>query len=140
MSKPGFDAEFDVVVVGAGSAGCVVSARLTENPDITLCAIEAGGRDRNPWIHIPMGFGKLVPNPNVNWGYATEPEPGLGGRSIVWPRGKVLGGSGSINGTGVPAGRAKRLRRMAAARCAGLGLPGRAALLQADGALRRRRQ
>jgi choline dehydrogenase len=98
MSKPGFDAEFDVVVVGAGSAGCVVSARLTENPDITLCAIEAGGRDRNPWIHIPMGFGKLVPNPNVNWGYATEPEPGLGGRSIVWPRGKVLGGSGSING------------------------------------------
>ncbi len=98
MTKSGFDAEFDVVVVGAGSAGCVLSARLTENPDITLCAIEAGGRDRNPWIHIPMGFGKLVPNPNVNWGYATEPEPGLGGRSIVWPRGKVLGGSGSING------------------------------------------
>jgi choline dehydrogenase len=98
MSKPGFDAEFDVVVVGAGSAGCVVSARLTENPNITLCAIEAGGRDRNPWIHIPMGFGKLVLNPDVNWGYQTEPEPGLGGRSIVWPRGKVLGGSGSING------------------------------------------
>jgi choline dehydrogenase len=98
MSKFGFDAEFDVVVVGAGSAGCVLSARLTENPNITLCAIEAGGRDRNPWIHIPMGFGKLVPNPNVNWGYATEPEPGLGGRSIIWPRGKVLGGSGSING------------------------------------------
>jgi len=98
MSKSGLDAEFDVVVVGAGSAGCVLSARLTENPNITLCAIEAGGRDRNPWIHIPMGFGKLVPNPNVNWGYQTEPEPGLGGRSIVWPRGKVLGGSGSING------------------------------------------
>ena len=94
----GFDADFDVVVVGAGSAGCVLSARLTENPNITICAIEAGGRDRNPWIHIPMGFGKLVPNPNMNWGYATEPEPGLGGRSIVWPRGKVLGGSGSING------------------------------------------
>jgi choline dehydrogenase len=98
MSKSSFDAEFDVVVVGAGSAGCVLSARLTENPDITLCAIEAGGRDRNPWIHIPLGFGKVVPNPNVNWGYQTEPEPGLGGRSIVWPRGKVLGGSGSING------------------------------------------
>jgi choline dehydrogenase len=98
MSKSGFDAEFDVVVVGAGSAGCVLAARLTENPSITLCAIEAGGRDRNPWIHIPLGFGKVVPNPNLNWGYSTEPEPGLGGRSIVWPRGKVLGGSGSING------------------------------------------
>ncbi len=98
MSNSGFDAEFDVVVVGAGSAGCVLSARLTENPNVTLCAIEAGGRDRNPWIHIPMGFGKLVPNPRVNWGYETEPEPGLGGRRIVWPRGKVLGGSGSING------------------------------------------
>src|ERR1700722_5676647 len=98
MNKSGFDAEFDVVVVGAGSAGCVLSARLTENPNITLCAIEAGGRDRNPWIHIPVGFGKLTLNPNGNWGYQTEPEPDLGGRSIVWPRGKVLGGSGSING------------------------------------------
>ena len=98
MTKPAFDSEFDVVVVGAGSAGCVASARLTENPKISLCVIEAGGRDRNPWIHVPMGFGKLVPNPNVNWGYETEPEPGLGGRRIVWPRGKVLGGSGSING------------------------------------------
>ena len=98
MQKPEFDAEFDVVVVGAGSAGCVLSARLTENPKISLCAIEAGGRDRNPWIHIPRGFGKLVPNPDINWGYETEPEPGLGGRSIIWPRGKVVGGSGSING------------------------------------------
>ena len=98
MTKSGFDAEFDVIVVGAGSAGCVLSARLTENPDISLCVIEAGGRDRNPWIHVPRGFGKLVPNPKMNWGYETEPEPGLGGRSIVWPRGKVLGGSGSING------------------------------------------
>jgi choline dehydrogenase len=98
MTKSGFGAEFDVVVVGAGSAGCVLSAQLTENPKISLCVIEAGGRDRNPWIHIPRGFGKLVPDPKVNWGYETEPEPGLGGRSIIWPRGKVLGGSGSING------------------------------------------
>jgi len=98
MNKSAFDAEFDVVVVGAGSAGCVLSTRLSENPKITLCVIEAGGRDRNPWIHIPVGFGKVVPDPKLNWGYATEPEPGLGGRSIPWPRGKVLGGSGSING------------------------------------------
>jgi choline dehydrogenase len=98
MSKFDFDTEFDVVVVGAGSAGCVVSARLTDNPKITLCVIEAGGRDRNLWIHLPVGFGKVVPDPRINWGYATEPEPGLGGRSIIWPRGKVLGGSGSING------------------------------------------
>jgi choline dehydrogenase len=98
MRKSGFGAEFDVVVVGGGSAGCVLSARLTENPKVSLCVIEAGGRDRNPWIHIPMGFGKLVPNPKMNWGYETEPEPGLGGRTVIWPRGKVLGGSGSING------------------------------------------
>jgi choline dehydrogenase len=93
-----FDAEFDVVVAGGGSAGCVVAARLTESASTTVCLIEAGGRDRNPWIHIPLGFGKLVPNPNVNWGYETEPEPQLNGRRLSWPRGKVLGGSGSING------------------------------------------
>jgi choline dehydrogenase len=93
-----FDIEFDVVVAGAGSAGCVVATRLTENPAISVCLIEAGGRDRNPWIHFPLGFGKLVPNPNVNWGYETEPEPHLNGRRVSWPRGKVLGGSGSING------------------------------------------
>jgi choline dehydrogenase len=93
-----FDSECDVVVAGGGSAGCVLATRLTENPAITLCLIEAGGRDRNPWIHVPLGFGKLVPNPNVNWGYETEPEPHLNGRRLSWPRGKVLGGSGSING------------------------------------------
>jgi choline dehydrogenase len=93
-----FDTEFDVVVAGGGSAGCVLATRLTENPAVSLCLIEAGGRDYNPWIHIPLGFGKLVPNPNVNWGYETEPEPHLNGRRLSWPRGKVLGGSGSING------------------------------------------
>ena len=93
-----FDMEFDVVVAGGGSAGCVLATRLTENPAITVCLIEAGGRDRNPWIHIPLGFGKLVPNPKVNWGYETEPEPHVNGRRLSWPRGKVLGGSGSING------------------------------------------
>ena len=93
-----FDIEFDVVVVGGGSAGCVLATRLTENPATSLCLIEAGGRDRNPWIHIPLGFGRLVINPKVNWGYETEPESHLNGRRLGWPRGKVLGGSGSING------------------------------------------
>jgi len=93
-----FESAFDVVVVGGGSAGCVLASRLTENPAVSLCLIEAGGRDRNPWIHLPLGFGKLVPNPKVNWGYETEPEPQLNGRRLSWPRGKVLGGSGSING------------------------------------------
>ena len=80
MRGSGFDAEVDVGVVGGGSAGCVLSARLTENPEVSLCVMGAGGRDRNPWIHVPMGFGKLVPNPKMSWGYETEPEQGLGGR------------------------------------------------------------
>ena len=93
-----FDDEFDVVVAGGGSAGCVLATRLTENAATSLCLIEAGGRDYHPWIHIPLGFGKLVPKASVNWGYETEPEPHLDGRRLSWPRGKVLGGSGSING------------------------------------------
>jgi choline dehydrogenase len=93
-----FDLEFDVVVAGGGSAGCVLATRLTEHTAINVCLVEAGARDRHPWIHIPLGFGKLVPNPKVNWGYETEPEPHLNGRRLSWPRGKVLGGSGSING------------------------------------------
>jgi choline dehydrogenase len=99
MTQPGpkFDTVFDVVVVGAGSAGCVVAARLTEE-NIDVCLIEAGGRDRNPWFHIPMGFGKTTVNPKYLWGYRTEPDPGIADRSLIWTRGKVLGGSGSING------------------------------------------
>jgi choline dehydrogenase len=93
-----FDAEFDIVVVGGGSAGCIVASRLTENPAVSVCLIEAGPRDRHFWIHIPLGFGKLVPDPKVNWDYKTEPEPQLNNRQVTWPRGKVLGGSGSING------------------------------------------
>ena len=93
-----FDHEFDVVVVGGGSAGCVVASRLSEDSRNSVCLLEAGERDRNPWIHIPMGFGKLINNANLTWGYATEPEQNLGNRRIVWTRGKVLGGSGSLNG------------------------------------------
>ena len=90
--------EADFVVIGAGSAGCAVAARLTEDPATRVVLLEAGGEDRNRWIHIPLGFGKTFADPSVNWCYETEPDQGAGGRRIFWPRGKVLGGSSSING------------------------------------------
>ena len=90
--------EADFVVVGAGSAGCVIANRLSEDPATTVILLEAGGRDSNPWIHIPVGYFKTMNNPAVDWCYETEPDPGLAGRSIKWPRGKVLGGSSSLNG------------------------------------------
>ena len=90
--------EADFVVIGAGSAGCVMAARLSEDPGAKVVLLEAGGADTNPWIHIPLGFGKNFANAAVNWCYETEPDPSIGGRKIFWPRGKVLGGSSSING------------------------------------------
>jgi choline dehydrogenase len=88
----------DYLVVGAGSAGCVLANRLSENGKYSVILLEAGGRDRNPWIHVPLGYGKTMFNARVNWMFETEPQPALADRRIKQPRGKVLGGSSSING------------------------------------------
>jgi choline dehydrogenase len=89
---------FDYIVVGTGSAGCVLAARLTEAPDVRVLLLEAGGIDRHPLMKMPLGFFPMMKDPRVSWGYVTEPEPGLDGRVLPLPRGKLLGGSSSING------------------------------------------
>ncbi len=94
----GSEETFDYIVTGAGSAGCAVAARLSESGQYRVLLLEAGGPDRNPWIHIPMGFYRLFANPQVNWMYESEPEEKLDGRALYQPRGKVLGGTSSING------------------------------------------
>ena len=88
----------DYVIVGAGSAGCVLANRLSEDATARIVLIEAGGRDWSPYIHIPAGFMKLLDHPTFTWGFHAEPDPGTAGRAILYPRGKVLGGSSSING------------------------------------------
>ncbi|SHG38624.1 GMC family oxidoreductase [Bradyrhizobium erythrophlei] len=90
--------EFDYVIVGAGSAGCVLANRLSADGKTSVLLLEAGPKDSNIWIHVPLGYGRLFKDKTVNWMYQTEPEPGLDGRSVFQPRGKVLGGSSSING------------------------------------------
>ncbi len=89
---------FDYIIVGAGSAGCVLANRLTEDGKAQVLLLEAGGKDKNPWLHIPVGYFKTIHKPNLGWGYKTAPEENLGGRRILWPRGRVLGGTSSING------------------------------------------
>jgi len=89
--------EFDFIVVGAGSAGCVLANRLSADPRHRVLLLEAGPEDSNPWIHIPVGYFRTM-HSKLSWGFKTESDPGIAGRQIVWPRGKVLGGSSSING------------------------------------------
>ena len=90
---------FDYIIIGAGSAGCVLANRLTDNSKDTVLVLEAGGRDNNWLIHMPYAVGKIWKNPKFNWSYNSEPEPNLGNRVLFHPRGKVLGGSSSINMT-----------------------------------------
>ena len=89
---------YDYIVIGAGSAGCVLADRLSASGEYSVLLLEAGGKDRNIWIHVPLGYGRTFFNPTVNWMFETEPQPGLNGRRIAQPRGKGLGGSSSING------------------------------------------
>ncbi len=89
---------YDFIIVGAGSAGCVLANRLSANPKHKVAVVEAGNKDTYPWIHVPVGYFKTMGNPRTDWCYAIEADEGLNGRVIPWPRGKVLGGSSSING------------------------------------------
>ncbi len=95
---PEAEAAFDYIVLGAGSAGCVLANRLSARADLQVLLLEAGPKDRNPWIHIPIGYYRTMEDPRINWGYTTEPEIQTGGRRISWPRGKVMGGCSAING------------------------------------------
>ncbi len=89
---------YDYIVTGAGSAGCVLAARLSESGRYRVLLLEAGGKDSNPWIHVPLGYAKTFVDPRVNWMFDSEPEPNLNNRMMYQPRGKVLGGTSSING------------------------------------------
>src|SRR5215510_11221428 len=87
---------YEYIIIGAGSAGCVLASRLSEDPTVKVLLLEAGGKDTAKEIHMPVAFSKLFKGPN-DWAYYTEPEGQLGDRSLYWPRGKVLGGSSSLN-------------------------------------------
>ncbi|MEO8669368.1 MAG: GMC family oxidoreductase N-terminal domain-containing protein, partial [Bauldia sp.] len=89
---------FDYIVIGAGSAGCVLANRLSADPDNSVLLIEAGGYDRHPLVQLPMLMGKLMHSRIYNWQFETEPEAEFGNRKVYWPRGKVLGGTSTING------------------------------------------
>ena len=91
------EGDFDYIVVGAGTAGCILANRLSADPNKRVLILEAGGNDNWIWFHIPVGYLFAIGNPRADWMFVTEPEEGLNGRSLNYPRGKVIGGSSSIN-------------------------------------------
>jgi len=110
---------FDYIIVGAGSAGCVLASRLTEDPEVSVLVLEAGGRDSSIFIHMPAALAKPLANDKYNWFYHSEPEPHLDGRRLYCPRGRVLGGSSSINGMAYVRGHARDYDRWAQGGLAG---------------------
>lgn len=114
-------ADFDYVIVGAGSAGCVLANRLSADPRNRVLLLEAGGRDNYHWIHIPVGYLYCIGNPRTDWGFRTEAEPGLNGRDLLYPRGRVLGGCSSINGMIYMRGQAQDYDGWRQAGCIGWG-------------------
>src|ERR1700755_167384 len=98
MGRKMTEAQYDFIITGAGSAGCVLAARLSESGRFKVLLLEAGGKDTSFWIHVPMGYAKTFVDPKVNWKFESEPEEELNGRTMYQPRGKVLGGTSSING------------------------------------------
>jgi len=98
---------FDFIIVGGGTAACVLANRLTEDSGVRVLMLEAGPEPTSPWIKMPLAMGKLFTHPTLNWGFYTEPEARLNNRPIFWPRGRLLGGSSSINGSAYVRGQAE---------------------------------
>lgn len=111
--------EFDFVIVGAGSAGCAIAHLLSESGRYSVALLEAGPKDTNPWIHVPVGYFRTMGNPKTDWCYNAQPDPGIAGRAISWPRGRVLGGSSSINGLLYVRGQAEDYDHWAQLGCSG---------------------